>query len=113
MELEQAGCFSIVLEGLPCEVAATVTERVSIPTIGIGAGVGCDGQVLVVHDLLGITPPPRPRFVEPYAELGERAVEAISRWATDVREGRVPTPEQSYHLSPDEASRWRDQGMES
>ncbi len=106
-ELEAAGCFSLVLEGVPAEVAAEVTRSVSIPTIGIGAGPSCDGQVLVVHDLLGMSPPPRPRFVTPYAMLGEAAKTAIARWANDVREGRVPTPHQSYHLTKEAAAAWR------
>jgi len=106
-ELEAAGCYSIVLEGVPAEVAEKVTRLVSIPTIGIGAGAGCDGQVLVIHDLLGMSPPPRPRFVSPYARLGDAAVTAISRWAGDVRTGRVPTDEQSYHLKRTDADTWR------
>lgn len=106
-ELEAAGCFSLVLEGIPAEVAAEVTRTVGIPTIGIGAGVHCDGQVLVVHDLLGLSPPPRPRFVAPYARLGDGAVTAISRWAADVRARRVPTREQSYHLKDSDAGTWR------
>ncbi|MCG6964419.1 MAG: 3-methyl-2-oxobutanoate hydroxymethyltransferase [Acidobacteria bacterium] len=106
-ELEAAGCFSIVLEGVPAEVGEAVTAEVRIPTIGIGAGVGCDGQVLVVHDLLGLSQPPRPRFVAPYARLGDAAVTAISRWADDVRGRRVPTGEQSYHFKPRAAAAWR------
>jgi len=106
-ELEAAGCFSLVLEGVPAEVGAVVTRAVGIPTIGIGAGVGCDGQVLVVHDLLGLSEPPHPRFVAPYAELGAGAVEALSRWADDVRQRRVPTPEQSYALPGALAASWR------
>ncbi len=107
-ELEAAGCFSVVLEGVPAEVAAAVTAEVRIPTIGIGAGLGCDGQVLVIHDLLGISPPPRPRFVAPYAELGEAAVAAAARWAADVRARRVPTAEQSYALPAEAAAAWRE-----
>lgn len=106
-ELEAAGCYSIVLEGVPAEVAQEVTRTISIPTIGIGAGVACDGQVLVIHDLLGMSPPPRPRFVAPYARLGDGAVTAISRWAEDVRARRVPTDEQSYHLKRTDADTWR------
>ncbi len=106
-ELEAAGCFALVLEGIPAEVAAEVTRTVEIPTIGIGAGVACDGQVLVIHDLLGMSPPPRPRFVAPYARLGDAAVTALSRWAADVRARRVPTPEQSYHLKERDAGTWR------
>lgn len=112
-ELEQAGCFAVVLEGIPAEVASIITEAVTIPTIGIGAGRDCDGQVLVVHDLVGITPPPRPRFVAPYAELGAAAVEAVRAWAEDVRAGRVPTAEQSYRLPADTAALLRDTHSEA
>lgn len=108
VELEQAGCFALVLEGVPSEVAAVVTQRIGIPTIGIGAGAVCDGQVLVIHDLLGMSPPPHPRFVSPYADLSAHAVAAASRWAEEVRTGRVPTAEQSYHLAPDIAALWHD-----
>jgi 3-methyl-2-oxobutanoate hydroxymethyltransferase len=106
-ELEAAGCFSLVLEGVPAEVAAVVTSSLTIPTIGIGAGPECDGQVLVVHDLLGMSEPPHPRFVAPYAELGASAVAAAARWADDVRERRVPTAAQSYALPTEVAARWR------
>ncbi len=106
-DLEAAGCFSLVLEGVPAEVATEVTKAVTIPTIGIGAGPDCDGQVLVIHDLLGMSPPPRPRFVTPYALLGEAAEAAIARWASDVREGRVPTGAQSYHLTGETAVAWQ------
>lgn len=108
IELEQAGCFALVLEGVPSEVAAVVTRKLGIPTIGIGAGAVCDGQVLVIHDLLGISPPPHPRFVSPYEDLTGIAVAAAARWADDVRAGRVPTDDQSYHLAPDVAAVWRD-----
>lgn len=107
MRLERAGCFALVLEGVPAEVASVITEALEIPTVGIGAGPGCDGQVLVVHDLLGMSPPPRPRFVAPYAELTETAVAAIRSWADDVRARRVPTTGQSYHLVGEAAARWR------
>lgn len=112
-DLEHAGCFSVVLEGVPAEVASVITEEVGIPTIGIGAGPDCDGQVLVVHDLLGITPPPHPRFVAPYVELSEAATEAVARWADDVRHKRVPTSDQSYHLKADTAALWRDTHSEA
>jgi 3-methyl-2-oxobutanoate hydroxymethyltransferase len=112
-ELESAGCFSLVLEGVPAEVASVVTHAVGIPTIGIGAGVDCDGQVLVIHDLLGMTPPPYPRFVSPYARLGEQAVAAAARWVEDVRCGRTPTSEQSYHLSAETAALWRQHNSEA
>jgi 3-methyl-2-oxobutanoate hydroxymethyltransferase len=106
-ELAAAGCFALVLEGVPSEVAAVISESIEVPTIGIGAGAACDGQVLVVHDLLGISPPPLPRFVAPYAELAESAVAAIERWAADVRSGAVPTPDQSYSMHPEMAALWR------
>lgn len=113
MELEQAGCFALVLEGVPAQVASVITARLSIPTIGIGAGPDCDGQVLVTHDLLGITPPPLPRFVVPYASIADEATTAIRRWAEDVRTGKVPTSDQSYHLAPETAALWRDDHSEA
>jgi 3-methyl-2-oxobutanoate hydroxymethyltransferase len=94
--LEAAGAFSLVLEAVPADLAAEVTRRVGIPTIGIGAGAACDGQVLVYHDLLGLEERIAPRFVRRYAELGVASREGISRFAADVREGRFPGPEESY-----------------
>jgi len=96
VELEAAGAFSLVLECVPTALAAEVTQRLSIPTIGIGAGAGCTGQVLVYHDLLGMEERIAPRFVRRYAELGKLSREAIARFADDVREGRFPAPEESY-----------------
>ncbi|MCG8462528.1 MAG: 3-methyl-2-oxobutanoate hydroxymethyltransferase [Holophagales bacterium] len=93
---EEAGAFSLVLECVPAELAAEVSERLSIPTIGIGAGVGCDGQVLVVHDLLGLEDRMAPRFVRRYAELGAAARDAVGRFAADVRARRFPGREESY-----------------
>jgi 3-methyl-2-oxobutanoate hydroxymethyltransferase len=101
--LEQAGIFSLVLEGVPEEVAAEVTREVSVPTIGIGAGNACDGQVLVFHDLLGLGDRPVPKFVRQYESLGERAVEAVQRFADDVRERSFPSRRESYRL-PREAA---------
>jgi 3-methyl-2-oxobutanoate hydroxymethyltransferase len=94
--LEAAGAFTIVLEAVPADLAAEVTRRVGIPTIGIGAGASCDGQVLVYHDLLGLEERIAPRFVRRYAELGVASREGIARFAADVREGRFPGPEESY-----------------
>ncbi len=94
--VEAAGAFSLVLEAVPADLAAEVTRRVGIPTIGIGAGAACDGQVLVYHDLLGLEERIAPRFVRRYAELGVASREAIARFAADVREGRFPSPEESY-----------------
>jgi 3-methyl-2-oxobutanoate hydroxymethyltransferase len=96
VELEAAGAFALVLECVPTALAAEVTQRLSIPTIGIGAGAGCTGQVLVYHDLLGMEERIAPRFVRRYAELGKLSREAIARFADDVREGRFPAPEESY-----------------
>jgi 3-methyl-2-oxobutanoate hydroxymethyltransferase len=93
---EQAGAFSLVLECVPTDLAAEITRRLSIPTIGIGAGAGCAGQVLVYHDLLGMEERIAPRFVRRYAELGLLSREAIERYAADVRAGRFPAPEESY-----------------
>src|SRR5947199_2397891 len=87
LALEQAGCFSIVLEMVPAELAAIITERLSIPTIGIGAGPHCDGQVLVFHDILGLYDGHTPRFVRQYAQLGEAMRTAIEQYLGDVREG--------------------------
>lgn len=94
--LEEAGCFALVLEKIPSELAARVTETTSIPTIGIGAGPACDGQVLVSHDLLGLSTEFNPRFVRRYAELADTIEEAVGRYVEDVREGRFPGPEESY-----------------
>lgn len=96
LELEAAGAFSLVLECVPAELAARVTEALSIPTIGIGAGADCDGQVLVFHDLLGLEDRLAPKFVRRYAELGTVAREAIASYVDDVRAGTFPSTEESY-----------------
>jgi 3-methyl-2-oxobutanoate hydroxymethyltransferase len=101
--LAHAGCFAIVLEGVPDEVAALVTNAVDVPTIGIGAGPSCDGQVLVLHDLLGLEDRITPRFVRRYASLKEEAVAAVGAFAADVRTRRFPSHDESYHLSGDQA----------
>jgi 3-methyl-2-oxobutanoate hydroxymethyltransferase len=102
--LAAAGCFAIVLEGVPDVVAARVTAEVDIPTVGIGAGAGCDGQVLVFHDLLGLGVGPVPKFVRRYADLASVAVEAVSAWAGDVRSGAFPSEAETYHLPPEPGS---------
>jgi 3-methyl-2-oxobutanoate hydroxymethyltransferase len=99
-EVEAAGAFSLVLECVPSGLAAEVTQRLTIPTIGIGAGADCTGQVLVYHDLLGMEERIAPRFVRRYAELGLLSREGIARFADDVREGRFPAPEESYGGGP-------------
>ncbi len=95
-ELEDAGAFSLVLEAVPAELARTVTQALRIPTIGIGAGPHCDGQVLVVHDMLGLTTGRTPRFVKRYANLGEQAVEAMRAFAREVADGEFPAAEHTY-----------------
>jgi len=92
-ELEQAGAFALVLESIPAEVARSVTQALSIPTIGIGAGPHCDGQVLVSYDIFGLYEGPVPPFVKQYARLGELMVEAARAYAEDVRQGRFPPQE--------------------
>ncbi|MEO8276973.1 MAG: 3-methyl-2-oxobutanoate hydroxymethyltransferase [Thermoanaerobaculia bacterium] len=94
--VEAAGAFSLVLECIPTELAREVTERLEIPTIGIGAGPHCDGQVLVYHDLLGIEERIAPRFVRRYAQQGKEAREAIAAYAADVRAGTFPGPNESF-----------------
>lgn len=96
--LEEAGCFSIVLEKIPAGVAQKVTEAVEIPTIGIGAGSGCDGQVLVTQDMLGLFTDFRPKFVRRYAEIAEDIIEAVSKYVEDVRSGSFPGPDESYEI---------------
>lgn len=102
--LEDAGAFSIVLEVVPREIARLITESVSIPTIGIGAGVHCDIQVLVLHDMLGLSFGKQARFVRPYANLREVMTEAVSRFAEDVRAGVYPSEAESYGLPADAAA---------
>jgi 3-methyl-2-oxobutanoate hydroxymethyltransferase len=93
---EHAGAFSIVLECIPAETAARITAAVKIPTIGIGAGAGCDGQVLVLHDLLGFSPGHTPRHVKAYADLSKTITDAVARYRDEVREGKFPGEEQTF-----------------
>lgn len=97
--LEEAGAFALVLELVPAELAAAVTDTLDIPTIGIGAGGGCDGQVQVWHDLLGLSVDFTPRHAAKYAELGATIHEALERWADDVRTRRFPTEAQTAHVT--------------
>ncbi len=94
--LEKAGAFSLVLEGMPSKLAAEITHALRIPTIGIGAGPGCDGQVLVFHDMLGLTTGKAPKFVKRYANLAEEISRAVTAYAEDVRTGKFPGPEHEY-----------------
>jgi 3-methyl-2-oxobutanoate hydroxymethyltransferase len=97
--LVDAGCFAIVLECVPDAVARLVTDSVGVPTIGIGAGRHCDGQVLVYHDLLGMQDQVKPKFVRRYAELSATATAAVAHFADDVRAGRFPSSEETYHAA--------------
>ena len=105
--LEHAGCFAIVLEGVPADVAGLVTSAVDVPTIGIGAGPDCDGQVLVYHDVLGLQNDLRPRFVRRYADLAAETVDALSRFASDVRSGAFPSAQESYSMGAEAAAALR------
>ena len=100
--LAHAGCFGVVLECVPSVVGKLITESIDIPTIGIGAGPDCDGQVLVFHDLLGINHDLQPKFVRTYANLKETTIEALKSFADDVRRKNFPTQDESYQLSDDE-----------
>ncbi len=102
--LVEAGIFALVLEGIPAELAAEITRSVPVPTIGIGAGPQCDGQVLVLHDLLGLTPEPRPKFVRAYADLGAQVRHAAELFRHDVEGGSFPSQDESYHLGRTQAS---------
>jgi 3-methyl-2-oxobutanoate hydroxymethyltransferase len=95
--LAAAGCFGFVLEGVPDVLGAAVTEQLDVPTIGIGAGPACDGQVLVFHDLLGLGKDTPPKFVRQYADVGRIATEAIAAFADDVRSGNFPGEAETYH----------------
>jgi 3-methyl-2-oxobutanoate hydroxymethyltransferase len=101
--LAAAGCFSIVLEGVPDRVAEMVTDAVDVPTIGIGAGRGCDGQVLVFHDVLGIEDRVAPKFVRRYANLKDDGVVGLEAFAADVRSGAFPSDAESYHMAASES----------
>jgi 3-methyl-2-oxobutanoate hydroxymethyltransferase len=106
--VEDAGAFAIVLEGIPRELAATITRRLRVPTIGIGAGPDCDGQILVLHDLLGLTRQPA-KFVRRYADLGQIMNDAVTRYRDDVLTGKYPSDAESYHWSSglwDEFEKW-------
>jgi 3-methyl-2-oxobutanoate hydroxymethyltransferase len=105
--LEAAGCFSIVLEAVPAPVAEEITRRLSVPTIGIGAGMETDGQVLVWHDLLGLYDGSSPRFVKRYADLATAIRDAVSAYATDVRERRFPEDVHTYAISDEELEAFR------
>jgi len=95
--VERAGAFSLVLEAIPLKLAKEITKTVKIPTIGIGAGLHCDGQVLVIHDLLGLSGKLRPKFVKQYAHLETDITRAVKAFLTDVKKEKFPTDKQSFH----------------
>jgi 3-methyl-2-oxobutanoate hydroxymethyltransferase len=95
--VERAGCYSVVLEGMPAEVATEITGQLTIPTIGIGAGAGCDGQVLVCYDLLGLNPAFKPTFLKTYDNLFARVTAAIQAFSAEVKRGTFPAPEHCFH----------------
>ena len=99
LSLEAAGAFSVVLELIPSEIALSITETLSIPTIGIGAGINCDGQVQVIHDILGLQPEFNPRHTRRYADLGHQMQIALEQYASDVRLGTFPTDAESFSLN--------------
>jgi 3-methyl-2-oxobutanoate hydroxymethyltransferase len=103
--LEEAGAFAIVLELVPREIAAIVTRELTISTVGIGAGTNCDIQVLVLHDLVGMTFGRQPRFVRQYANIREVMSDAISKWMTDVKNGNYPSEKESYGLPEETAQK--------
>jgi 3-methyl-2-oxobutanoate hydroxymethyltransferase len=106
LELEHAGAFAVVLEAVPAPVAAEITRRLTVPTIGIGAGRECDGQVLVYHDLLGLTEGHLPRFVKRYANLSREIRDALEHYAEEVRSGTFPEDEHTYEMADDELERF-------
>jgi 3-methyl-2-oxobutanoate hydroxymethyltransferase len=103
--VEAAGAFSIVLESMPRELAAQITRELRIPTIGIGAGPDCDGQILVLHDLIGLGSGHTPKFARRYANVADSISRAVSEYAADVRTGNFPSDEESYHLSSEARER--------
>jgi 3-methyl-2-oxobutanoate hydroxymethyltransferase len=107
LALEEAGCYAMVLEAVPAPVAEAITVRLRVPTIGIGAGPGCDGQVLVFHDVLGLYDKVQPRFVKQYARLGEPIRDAFAAFRDDVNQRRFPAPEHSFSMNAEELAAFR------
>jgi len=105
LSLEEAGAFSVLLEAVPAPIAKMVTERLTVPTIGIGAGVHCDGQVLVVHDMLGLFDRFTPKFAKKYVNLSEIIMKALEAYREDVQKGEFPTDQHSFHIDEKELSK--------
>ena len=110
LALQSAGCFAVVLEAIPAIVAERITRSLEVPTIGIGAGPNCDGQILVWHDLLGLTEGHVPQFVKRYAELGSAAKTALEAYVADVRGRKFPEPRHAYEMAEGEAETFSAQG---
>jgi 3-methyl-2-oxobutanoate hydroxymethyltransferase len=106
LRLQDAGCFAVVLECVPDRVADTITKRLEIPTIGIGAGAGCDGQVLVTHDMLGLFDRFVPKFVKRYVKLSDAMAEAFSRYREEVESGAFPAKEHSFEMKAEELNKF-------
>jgi 3-methyl-2-oxobutanoate hydroxymethyltransferase len=109
IKLEKAGVFSIVLEMVTSEVGDAITRRVSVPTIGIGSGPNCDGQVLVLHDMLGIYQDIRPKFVKRYSELNKEMFDAISSYNHEVKTGMFPEESNTFHMDTKELDKWKNE----
>ena len=109
IKLEKAGVFSIVLEMVASEVGDAITRRVSVPTIGIGSGPNCDGQVLVLHDMLGIYQDIRPKFVKRYSELNKEIFDAVSSYNHEVKTGRFPEESNTFHMDARELDKWKNE----
>ncbi len=108
LELEAAGCFGVVLECVPTLVAREISDRLKIPTFGIGAGPHCDGQVLVTHDMLNLTGLFHPKFARPFARLDREILEALARFQKAVKQGTFPSPAESYTMDPEQAKRFKE-----
>ena len=104
--LEKAGVFSIVLEMVASEVSDVITRFVSVPTIGIGSGAGCDGQVLVLHDMIGLYDDIKPKFVKRYAELSKLIFNAVASYTNDIKSGKFPEDSNIFHMSPEELKKF-------
>jgi 3-methyl-2-oxobutanoate hydroxymethyltransferase len=109
IKLEKAGVFSIVLEMVTSEVGDAITRKVSVPTIGIGSGPNCDGQVLVLHDMLGIYQDIRPKFVKRYSELNKEIFDAVSSYNHEVKTGRFPEESNTFHMDARELDKWKNE----
>jgi 3-methyl-2-oxobutanoate hydroxymethyltransferase len=103
--IEEAGAFSILLEAIPPEVGEAITERLSIPTLGIGAGIHCDGQLLISGDMLGLVEAFTPRFVKKYANLSDVIIKAISKYVSDIKELQFPEEKHTYRMKEGEAEK--------